>query len=227
MTQDISSWRLRLFVIILIGGGMVYFAESSFFGILSGSAMLSDGLMLGGLTAVLAFLFEALPSAFLGRPKSIANPKLQSHWASGYVLAWLAMTAVWLIISSGLQLLLTAKSASIDSVVPMFRWIFLLINMLASVASSYALIFMLNLRFSQNEWGSDWQWPVLILAGGQIAYSVLFSFASIIFDVMPPLMLTASGVAWQVVHAVLMAWALGEWRRGIETQSPTGNGMVF
>jgi hypothetical protein len=228
MKPDIRGWQMRLFIILLIGGGIGYFLQTfllgGLFGFSSGSSAASS-LFSRISFALLGFLFEALPVALLARPKSSDTVALQSRWASGYVLAWLAMTLIVLVISTGLHMLLSKSGGAIA--LSSSRWSYLGISLMATVAGSYALFFVLNLRFAISDWGSDWQYPVWILAGGQVALSVLMSFVYAAGGQMPMMIILITGIVGQIVQAIVLAWALGEWRGGIETQGPSGGGMVF
>ncbi len=225
MSADIRPWQIRLFIILVIGGGTALLLQQLLFGALFGLSGGNGGtlaIMLASSIsfAVLGFFFEALPVALLGRPATSVNAQLLTHWRGGYLLAWLAMACTMVMFTAGLHFLLSKGPA----VSP--RWTYLGINLIAMAASAYAFIFMLNLRFAQNAWASDWQLPAWILLGGQAAWSLLMSFvyAALGSGISMHLVI---GLVGQIFSAALTAYALGVWRGSIERAATPSGGIVF
>jgi hypothetical protein len=224
MTGDIRAWKIRLFLILAIGGGIGQLLQSLLFGALFGLAGGGDSALVASLTssalfAVLGFFFEALPVTFFGRPKTSASTALTQNWRSGYLLAWLAMALTSAMLLVGLHVLMS-KSIALSP-----RWASMGIGLIATAASSYAFIFVLNLRFAQNAWPADWQLPAWILLGGQAVLNMAVSFAYGPFSGL--LALSVIGIVSQFASAALMAFVLGIWRDGIERNATPSGGLVF
>jgi hypothetical protein len=222
MTNDTQSWQIRLFIILAIGGCITQLLQSSLFGLFYGFGG-GDNAAVASLTssavfAVFGFFFEALPVTFFGRPKVSSVAPLKDNWRSGFLLAWLAMTLTSVLIMAGLHFILSKGPA----VSP--RWTYMGIGLIATAASSYAFIFMLNLRFTHSSWPTDWQLPAWILMGGLAALNIAFVYGVLNSSMLAMMMI---GVVSQIISAGILVFALGVWRDGLERGGNPSGGYVF